>query len=87
MTTHVIRTRSKAPLMIVSITDRSYLAGSDPEHATTLVSCAGYAYSASAAARRVRTKERARLITSTGPRTSWVVRPIVAGKVTVEAGS
>jgi hypothetical protein len=73
--------------MIVAITDRSYLAQDDPEHATTLVSCAGYAYSASAAARRVRTKENKRVITSTGPRTSWVVRPIEAGKVTVEVGS
>jgi hypothetical protein len=83
--THVIRTRSKAPLMIVSITDRSYLAEDDPGHATTLVRCAGYAYSAGRAAARIRTKERARLITSEpGPRTRWVVRPIEAGKVTVE---
>lgn len=79
MTTYTIRTRSGAPLMIVAITDRSYC------DMPTLVTCQGYAWSATTAATRARRLNGRRTFSSRpGPRTEYVVRPIERGRVTVE---
>lgn len=71
-TTVVIKTRTKAPLVVIAIWPST-------ADGTLQARLAGYAYSAKAAAKRKRYEDK-----HSGPQTRHVVLPVEDGKVTVE---